>query len=40
MLLAQEILGQPQDIDLSAYDLYRFTRGELLTGAYGVGPIS
>jgi len=40
MLLAQEILGQPQDIDLSGYDLGRFQRGELLTGVYGVGSIS
>ena len=40
MLPAQEILGQPQDIDFAAYDLNRFARGDLLTGAYGVGSIS
>ena len=40
MLLAQEILGQPQEIDLSPYDLDCIARGELLTGAYGVGSIS
>jgi sarcosine oxidase subunit beta len=40
LLLAQQILGQPLDVDISAYDLGRFDRGELLVGAYGVGSIS
>ncbi len=40
MLLAQEILDQPRSIDISAYDLGRFARGDLLVGAYGEGSIS
>jgi len=40
LVLAQEILGQPQSVDVSAYDLGRFARGEPLVGAYGEGSIS
>ena len=40
LLLAQEILDEPREIDISAYDIGRFARGELLVGAYGEGSIS
>lgn len=38
--LAQSVLGQPRDVDLSPYRLSRFAEGDLLTGVYGSGSIS
>jgi sarcosine oxidase subunit beta len=40
MVLAQQMLGQPTDIDIAGYGLERFAQGRLLTGAYGIGSIS
>ncbi|MFQ5827828.1 MAG: NAD(P)/FAD-dependent oxidoreductase [Candidatus Methylomirabilia bacterium] len=39
-VLAQGALGLEQDIDSTPYRLSRFTEGELLLGAYGIGSIS
>ena len=39
-LLAQMTLDEPCDIDPHPYRLSRFSEGELLTGAYGLGSIS
>jgi sarcosine oxidase subunit beta len=38
--LAQTVLGQPVRVPIDAYRLSRFTEGELLQGAYGIGSIS
>ena len=40
LCLAQQVLGQPMDVDIGPYGLDRFAKGRLLTGAYGVGSIS
>ena len=40
LCLAQQVLGQPMDVDIGPYGLGRFAEGRLLTGAYGVGSIS
>lgn len=40
LTLAQQVLGQAMDVDITPYGLERFAKGELLTGAYGVGSIS
>ncbi len=39
-VLAQTILDQQTDVDISGYRLSRFAEGKLLTGSYGVGSIS
>jgi sarcosine oxidase subunit beta len=39
-LVAQSVLGQPTDFDLSPYRLSRFTEGSLLLGRYGAGAVS
>ncbi len=38
--LAQSVLGQPVRVPIDAYRLSRFTEGEALHGAYGIGSIS
>lgn len=40
LVLAQSILGQATDVDITPYRASRFEEGALLTGAYGVGSIS
>lgn len=39
-VLAQSVLGNETDVDITSYRLARFAEGELLTGAYGIGSIS
>lgn len=39
-LLAQLMLDQPRDIDISPYRLSRYAEGDLLTSSYGTGAIS
>jgi sarcosine oxidase, subunit beta len=38
--LAQTVLGQPVRVPIDAYRLSRFTEGQALHGAYGIGSIS
>lgn len=38
--LAQTVLGQPVRVPIEAYRLSRFTEGQALHGAYGIGSIS
>jgi sarcosine oxidase subunit beta len=40
LVLAQQLLGQPLEIDIAPYGHDRFASGRLLTGAYGEGSIS
>ena len=40
LALAQQVLGQDMDVDITPYGLERFAEGRLLTGVYGVGSIS
>jgi sarcosine oxidase subunit beta len=40
LTLAQQVLGQDMDVDITPYGLERFAEGRLLVGAYGVGSIS
>ena len=39
-LLAQLLLDQPREIDISPYRLSRFSEGDLLQSSYGIGSIS
>ena len=39
-LLAQLMLDQPREIDISPYRLSRFAEGALLESSYGIGSIS
>jgi len=39
-LLAQLLLDQPREIDISPYHLSRFAEGALLESSYGIGSIS
>lgn len=39
-LLAQLLLDQPREIDISPYRLSRFAEGDLLRSSYGIGSIS
>jgi sarcosine oxidase subunit beta len=40
LTMAQQVLGQDMDVDITPYGLERFAEGKLLVGAYGVGSIS
>ena len=40
LVLAQQVLGQPTDVDIAAYALSRFAEDQPLVGAYGIGSIS